>query len=346
METMVLGRTGLKVGRSGFGALPIQRLTLKDGADLLRKAYDRGFTFFDTARGYSDSEEKLGRALSRVRDKIIIATKTHAKSRNDVMANIATSLEKLKTDHVDILQLHNPSPLPDPGDPQGVYAGLIEAKEKGMTRFIGISNHSFDIALQAVKSGNYDTVQYPLSSLSNEKDLSLIPICKEHSVGCIAMKAISGGLITDVRTTFAFLRRFDNVLPIWGIQRELELEQFTALEADPPVLDDALWKQIEKDRRELSGKFCRGCGYCLPCTAGIQINMAARMSLLLRRAPYGNFLTGEWAEKMELVGKCTGCGKCKSRCPYELDTPELLKMNLKDYREFRKRMLESGAGVY
>ena len=336
METMILGRTGITTGRSGFGALPIQRLTVEAAVNLLHKALEHGFTFFDTARAYSDSEEKLGRALGDRRTSAVIATKTNATTRTEVLTSLETSLQKLRTDYVDILQLHNPNPLPDSDDPESAYAGLLEARRRGMTRFIGISNHGFDLALKAVQSGRYDTLQYPLSSLSNEKDLSIIDVCRKHDCGLIAMKAIAGGLIANVATTFAFLRQYDNVLPIWGIQREAELEQFVALEADPPNLDAALRAQIERDRRELSGKFCRGCGYCMPCAANIPINWAARMSLLLRRAPSQTFLTEEWAEKMERIDACTACGACTSRCPYGLDTPNLLKENLKDYREFRE----------
>jgi predicted aldo/keto reductase-like oxidoreductase len=335
METMLLGRTGITTGRSGFGALPIQRLTIDAAVNLLHKAFDRGFTFFDTARMYSDSEEKLGRAFNGKRDKVIFATKTSATTRAEVLTSVETSLQKLHTDYIDILQLHNPNPLPDAGDPDSAYAGLLEAKRKGMVHFVGISNHGFDNALKAVRSGLFDTLQYPLSSLSNERDLSIIDVCKKHGCGLIAMKAISGGLIANVATTFAFLRQYDNVLPIWGIQRESELEQFVALEANPPKLDAELRALIEKDRRELSGKFCRGCGYCQPCAADIPISWAARMSLLLRRAPSQNFLTEEWAAKMDRIDACTGCNACKSRCPYGLDTPNLLKENLKDYREFR-----------
>jgi len=239
MDTMILGRTGITTGRSGFGALPIQRLTMDAAVNLLRKAFDNGFTFFDTARAYSDSEEKLGMALGDKRDKIIIATKTFAINRIDVIKSIETSLQKLKTDYIDIVQLHNPNPLPDADDPESAYAGLLEAKHKGMLRFIGITNHRFDNAVKAVQSGLYDTLQYPLSSLSNGKDLSIIDICEKQNCGLIAMKAISGGLITNVATTFAFLRQYNNVLPIWGIQRETELMQFVSLEANPPKLDAA-----------------------------------------------------------------------------------------------------------
>ncbi len=334
MEKMRLGRTGLIVSRSGFGALPIQRVSFEEARLLLRKAYDNGIDFFDTARGYTDSEEKIGYSLADVRNNIVIATKTGATDKKTLFEHLETSLKNMKTDYVDILQLHNPEKLPDPDDPDGLYAALLEAKKKGMVRFIGITNHKLSLAIEAATSGLYDTVQFPLSSISSEEDLKLIDVCKKHDVGLIAMKALSGGLITNAASAFAFLRQFDNVLPIWGVQRERELDEFLSFEKNPPVLDEKMWSIIEKDRKELAGSFCRGCGYCMPCPAGIPIPMAARMSLLLRRAPYQQFITDEWKKKMELITECQECGQCTSHCPYGLDTPGLLKEMLDDYRQF------------
>lgn len=336
MDKIKLGRTNLMVSRSGFGALPIQRISFDEAKNLLRKAYDNGINFFDTARSYTDSEEKIGYALSDVRHNIIIATKSHAKDKKTLFEHLETSLKNLKTDYIDIYQLHNPKELPDPDDPDGLCSGLLEAQKKGMIRFIGITNHRLDLALEAAKSELYDTIQFPLSSLSSDEDLKLVEECKKRDIGVIAMKALSGGLITNVSTTFAFLRQFDNVVPIWGIQRESELDEFIELEKNPPALDENMWKIIEQDRKELQGSFCRGCGYCLPCPADIPIPMAARMSLLLRRSPYQKYLSDKWEEQMNRIENCTDCGHCKAHCPYELDTPELLKLMLEDYREFKK----------
>ncbi|WP_298841496.1 aldo/keto reductase [Clostridium sp.] len=334
MDKIKLGRTNLMISRSGFGALPVQRVSFDVAKNILRKAYDNGINFFDSARAYSDSEEKIGYSLSDIRPNIIIATKTHAKDKKTLLEHLHTSLKNLKTDYIDIYQLHNPDVLPDPEDPEGLYAGLMEAKNMGLVRFIGITNHKLKNAMDAAESGLYDTIQFPLCSLSSENDLLLIKKCKEKNVGLIAMKALSGGLITNAASAFAFLRQFDNVVPIWGIQRETELDEFISLEKNPPLLDDAMWSIINKDRSELSGDFCRGCGYCLPCPAGIEIPTCARISLLLKRAPYQAFLDDSFKEKMELIKNCIQCGHCKNHCPYKLDTPNLLKRELKNYSEF------------
>jgi predicted aldo/keto reductase-like oxidoreductase len=334
MEKIRLGRTNLSVSRCGFGALPIQRVPMAGAVRLLRRAFDAEINFFDTARYYSDSEEKIGCALAGVRSDIVIATKTMAAGRKDVLASLEISLKNLRSDYVDILQLHNPATLPDIGDPESSYAGLVEARGKGLARFIGISCHKRSNATAAVSSGAYDTVQFPLSTLSSEEDVSLAGLCRERDCGFIAMKALSGGLITNAATSFAFLRQFDNVLPIWGIQLDRELDEFIAFEKNPPVLDQAMREAIEKDRKELSGSFCRGCGYCMPCPAGIEISWTARMTLLLRRAPYRNFLSDEWRKKMLLIKECLHCGECMAKCPYGLDTPALLEKNLDDYERF------------
>ncbi len=334
MDKIKLGQTNLMVSRSGFGALPIQRVTFEAAKSILRKAYDNGINFFDTARMYSDSEEKIGYALADVRSKIIIATKSHAKDKKSLFTHLETSLKNLKTDYIDIYQLHNPKDLPNPADSESIYAGLLEAKQKGMIRFIGITNHNIKTAIQAAESKLYDTIQFPLSSLSADDDLKLIDVCKEKGIGVIAMKGLSGGLITNAATTFTFLRQYDNLVPIWGIQRISELDEFIALEKNPPVLDEAMWKIIRQDRIELAGDFCRGCGYCMPCPAGIEIPTQARISLLLNRSPYQKFLEDSFKEKMDLIDQCIECGHCKQNCPYGLDTPNLLKRELKKYYDF------------
>jgi predicted aldo/keto reductase-like oxidoreductase len=334
MSTMKLGKTGLTVCRSGFGALPLQRLDVREAVGLLRRAHENGINFFDTARMYTDSEEKIGLAFEHERYGVIIATKTTALTRTDALASIETSLAGLRTDYIDIMQLHNPETLPDPADPESAYAGLAEARGRGVVRYIGISSHNLQRALAAARSGLYDTVQFPLSSLSSDAELALAAVCRESGCGLIAMKPMAGGLITGAATTFAFLRQFANVLPIWGMQRDSELTEILAFEATPPQLDEWLWKSIRKERFELSGRFCRGCGYCMPCPQGIQINWAARMSLLLRRAPYRTFLTDEWRDRMRAIRSCVKCGLCGSKCPYNLDPPSLLEENLADYERF------------
>ena len=333
MKTVTLGKTGITVNKNGFGALPIQRITKEEAARLLRKAYDNGINLFDTARAYTDSEEKIGYALSDVRNHIFITTKTAAKNAEGFWKDLETSLSLLKTDHVDVYQFHNPSVCPKPGDGSGLYEAMEKAKEQGKIRFIGITNHSLAVANEAIESGLYDTLQFPFCYLCSDKDIALVESCKAHNMGFIAMKALSGGLITNSAAAYAFEDQYDNVLPIWGVQREHELDEFLGYIENPPVMTDEIRALIENDRKQLYGSFCRACGYCMPCPVGIEINTCARMSLLLRRSPSASHLSPEGQAKMMKIKDCLHCNSCMSKCPYGLNTPELLARNPKDYEE-------------
>lgn len=333
MDMVRLGKTGLVVPKNGFGALPVQRVPMEGAVRLLFRAYEGGFRFFDTARSYSDSEEKLGEALGSVRKNIYIATKTPAKNGEELKRDLETSLCRLKTDYVDLYQFHNPAFCPKPGDGSGLYEAMAQAKEEGIVRHIGITNHRLNVAREAIESGLYETLQFPFSYLASEQELALAGLCHEADMGFIAMKALSGGLITNSAAAYGYLAQFDYVLPIWGIQRERELDEFLSYMEKPPVLDEERKAVIERDRSQLSGNFCRGCGYCMPCPAGIEINTCARMSLLIRRSPSKKQLTPEAQAMMKKIENCLHCNACAKKCPYGLDTPRLLEENYRDYRE-------------
>ena len=332
MEHVVLGKTGLKVNKNGFGALPIQRISKEDAVALLQKAFQNGINYFDTARAYSDSEEKMGAALHEVRDQIIISTKTAAQNGEDLRKDLEMSLEKLQTDYIDLYQFHNPAFCPKPGDGSGLYEAALEAKEQGKIRHIGITNHRIAVAKEAVLSGLYETLQFPFSYLASEEEVELVELCRQKEVGFIAMKGLAGGLIHNSASAYAFMcqPQFAHVEPIWGIQREWELDEFLSYQEQAPELNEALLAEIQKDKDQLAGEFCRGCGYCMPCPAGIEINNCARMSLMLRRAPQEAWLSEEWQEKMKKIENCS----CMKKCPYGLNTPELLKRNYEDYKTF------------
>ena len=333
MEYIRLGKTGLLVTKNGFGALPVQRVDTNGACRLLRRAYESGINYFDTARAYTDSEEKIGLALSDVRKEIIISTKTGAKTAQGFWKDLQTSLEKLRCDYIDIYQFHNPSFCPRPGDGTGLYEAMLEAKAKGLIRHIGITAHRLSVAREAVESGLCETLQFPFSYLASKAEEALVWLCHERDVGFICMKALAGGLITNSAAAYAYLAQFP-VAPIWGIQREGELDEFLSYNENPPKMTEALADFIERERVELSGEFCRGCGYCMPCPAGIEINTCARMSLLLRRSPTEGHLSEKSRAMMQKIEGCLHCGKCKAACPYGLDTPALLEKNYLDYKTF------------
>lgn len=336
MEKMILGRTGLEISRSGFGALPIQRVSFEEAARLLNRALDAGINYIDTARAYSDSEAKIGAGIGNRRSEFFIATKTHAKTGEALKKDLETSLREMKTDVIDVYQFHNPGFVPVPGGEDGLYDAAVQARREGKIRFIGITQHSIERAFQAVNSGLYDTMEYPFNHLSTERDRELVRLCGGKNVGFVAMKALSGGLVTDARLPFVFLREYANVVPIWGFQKMEELNQIIDMEQNPPVRTNEIDRLIERDRRELSGAFCRSCGYCLPCPADIKIPQANRMMQLLGRAVWQNYVTAEWQREMEKIENCVHCGACAKRCPYGLKPYESMREQLKGYREFVK----------
>ncbi len=333
MKNITLGSTGITTPQNAFGALPIQRDDMDSAIKLLRRAYDGGITFFDTARAYSDSEEKIGNALSDVRKNIFIATKTMALTPDEMKQQLETSLSLLKTDYIDIYQFHCAPRCISPDDGSGMYEQMLDFKRQGIVRHIGITAHKIGVAEESIESGLYETLQFPFSYLSGERELALAEKCREKNMGLIAMKGLAGGIITDSKMAYAFIGQFDNVLPIWGIQRENELDEWLSYMENPPAMTDEIAAAIDKDRQELAHNFCRGCGYCMPCPMGIEINNCARMSLMLRRAPSKAWLSEQWQENMKKIENCINCGRCKSKCPYELDTPALLKANYEDYKK-------------
>ena len=332
MKNITLGKTGIVTPQNAFGALPIQRVDKAEAVKILRKAYDGGMTYFDTARAYTDSEEKMGAGFEGMRDKIVIASKTHASDEKTFWEHLETTLKNLKTDYLDLYQLHCVPKCYRPDDGSGLYEAMLKAKEQGKIRHIGITAHKIGVAEEIVESGLYETLQFPFSYLATDRDLALVKKCEEANMGFIAMKGLSGGLLTNSKACMAFMSQY-SALPIWGIQKETELDEWLSFFKEEAVMTDEIREVIEKDRKELLGDFCRGCGYCSPCTVDIQINACARMSLMIRRAPSKMWLTEKWQQEMMKIENCVECGECKTRCPYELDIPTLLRKNLADYKD-------------
>jgi len=335
MKNITLGSTGITVPQNGFGALPIQRISKEKAVKLLRRAYLGGMRYYDTARAYTDSEEKLGAAFGDGwvrREDVYIATKTAATTPEEFWKDLETSLKLLKTDYIDIYQFHNLSVCYRPEDGTGMYECMLDAKARGKIRHIGATAHKIGVAREIVESGFYETLQYPMSYLAEEKEVELVRMCQQRNMGFVCMKGLAGGLITNARAAMAFVNQFDGLIPIWGIQRERELDDWLSFMDETPSLDDELHAYIEQERQELMGSFCRGCGYCMPCTVGIEIDQCNRMSLMIRRAPSAAWLDERWRAEMAKIDNCVDCRLCVSKCPYELDVPNLLRKNLEDYR--------------
>lgn len=331
MKKITLGKTGLSVSKPAFGALPIQRADKETAVKILRRALEGGINYFDSANGYTDSEEKLGAAFAGVpRESYVISTKSAGRDKETVAKHIDLSLQRLQSDYIDIFQFHMVQEMPN----EGMLEAAREAKAAGKIHHIGVTSHDIELAFELVKSGLFETMQFPFSYLSGEKEFELVKLCAEQNVGFIAMKGLAGGLLTKARICHAFMETQPNAVPIWGIQHMHELEEWLALAEENPALDDEMRAVIEKDREELAGSFCRGCGYCMPCPAGIAISSCARMSLLLRRSPWQPLMSDRTREQMNKITECLHCGQCKSKCPYGLDASELMPAMLEDYNAF------------
>ncbi|MFI3116247.1 MAG: aldo/keto reductase [Clostridia bacterium] len=337
MRKVLLGRTGIEATCQSFGVLPLQRTEMSEAVKILQRAYEGGINFYDTARAYSDSEEKIGNAFTpSMREKIFIATKSNKTTKDAVLEEIQTSLKLLKTDYVDILQAHNLKATIDVEDENSAYGALIEAKKRGYCRYIGITSHRAGVITEGIESGLYDTVQFPMSYLSDDSDLSIVKQAQDKNIGFIAMKALAGGAITSGKAAAAFMEAHPWILPIWGVQHMHEIEEFIEFGKNPPKLSDPdVAKIIETDRVELAGNFCRACGYCKPCTVcpDMEMNVTMRMPLNIKRAPVKNFITEHYQKQMKMIEECIDCGACKKRCPYGLDIPTVLRENLESYKE-------------
>ena len=334
MKNITLGSTGITVPQNGFGCLPIQRDDIDTAVKLVKKAYENGMKFFDTARAYSDSEIKVGLAFEGIdRNSYYIATKTQSRDVDGFWKDLYQSLENLKTDYVDIYQFHMVDRCYKPNDGTGMYEAMLEAKQKGLIKHIGITTHQCGVAKEIIESHLYETLQYPLSYLAGDIELDLVEGCKKANMGFIAMKGLAGGLLTNSKACYAYMTQFDNVIPIWGIQRESELDEWLAFFKETVTLDDSIKTFIEKDKKELGFDFCRGCNYCAPCTVGIKIFQCARMSQMIRRSPSESWLSDTWQKEMNKINACIDCGLCKTRCPYGLNIPTLLRKNLEDYNK-------------
>ncbi len=338
METTTLGRTGLTVSRIAMGCIPIQRLSRADAVTLLRKAFDHGVTFYDTAHVYTDSEEKIGDAFGGgLREKIVIATKAMAKTYDDVTKQLEESLRRLKTDRIDLYQWHNPSSIA--AEEHGPYQAMLDAKKAGKIRFIGLTNHNLARAREAIRGGAYDTLQYPLSVLSSEDEVAMTQECRDAGMGFIAMKAMCGGLLADGEAAFRFLNQYPHIVPIWGIEKWEELNQFLELAKHPGGYTDAMRAEAEALRARYGDHFCRGCGYCLPCPAGIELPIVMRMDCFITRNAPGTQFSELRQKQMAKIDNCMTCGACTSRCPYQLDAPSIIKKQRKHYLAAYKEYL-------
>jgi predicted aldo/keto reductase-like oxidoreductase len=335
LNTVKLEGTDLEVSEVGFGGIPIIPLPTNEAVSIVKYCFDLGITFFDTANMYLTSEEKIGTALQTVRDKAVIATKTTQRDVNGTTAHIDTSLKQLKTDWIDIYQFHNVSnqeALQQILAPQGAYEAACKARDAGKIRFIGISSHSIPTAMEALKTGRFQTLQFPFNFIENDPQNELFPFARQNDVGIIGMKPLGGGLLESAGLCFGFLRQHPHVVPIPGIRAKKEADEIIELYRHPQLLTNSDLKEMKNIQTVLGEKFCHRCEYCMPCEQGVQIPSVLIFKAVAKRlSPDG---VSAWLGKaMESVAECIECGQCEEKCPYGLPIGDLLKENLALYKE-------------
>lgn len=339
MKRIRLGKTGLMVSRIGFGGIPIQRLTEPEAIRIVQRCLELGVTFLDTANGYTTSEARIGRALGALpggREQVILATKTMARDRATALEHLELSLKRLNVETIDLWQLHNVSSLEayeqvlGPGGALEAARGALEA---GKVRHVGLTSHSLDVALEAVPSGLFETVQFPFNFVTNEPADRLLPLAREHDVGFIAMKPLGGGMLSNAKLAIKYLLQFDHVVPDPGIERLEEIEEIVEIAAGSWALTDEERRDIEFIREEVGVRFCRRCGYCEPCPQGVRVSLVMNVPNMLRRMPVERFASGPLGEAILTGRDCIECGECEEKCPYQLPIREMIVENIEFYEQ-------------
>lgn len=335
MRYVTLGRTGLQVSEVGFGCIPIIRLSTAEAVKVLRRGYERGITLFDTANMYLDSEEKIGAAFDGIRTKLVFASKTLKRDSVGAEADIDLSLKRLRTDYIDLFQIHQLSLESDyhaTMGPKGLLETILRAKQAGKIRHIGVTSHSLDMAVRLVKTGLFSTVQFPFNFIETKPIEELHPTARQEGMGILCMKPFGGGVLDNAPLCFKFLRQFPDVIPLPGFDAIEQVDQVTAFyDIENEVLPEDL-VAMEKYRSELGQQFCRRCEYCQPCEQGVMITPAMGYPIVARRMSGGK-AAGFLVKAMQSVENCTECGECMKRCPYCLPIPEMLKKHLALYEQ-------------
>ncbi|MFC2020255.1 aldo/keto reductase [Chloroflexota bacterium] len=343
MEMIRLGKTELMVSKLGFGGIPIQRRTEDEAVAVVRKALDMGINFIDTANGYTTSEEHIGKAVAGRRGKVIIATKSHSRTREGVEENLKLSLKRLDTEYIDLYQFHN---IADSDSLNkilasgGAMALLEEAKRAGVVKHIGVSSHSMDTAKEMVKSGRFETIMFPFNFIASESADELLPLAREHDVGFIAMKPLGGGMLDNATIAFKYLFQFPNVVPIPGIEKVEEMEEIVRVLEGAQQMTEAEEDDMQRLRDELGSRFCRACDYCQPCTEGIPISTVLRIDSFAKRMPPERLFSEAVDKGMERAVNCTECGECETRCPYHLPIPGMIAEQVEWYQEEKRKYQE------
>ena len=337
MKSVPLGKTGLTISEVGFGGIPIIRLDEQSALAVLHRAYEVGITFYDTANAYRDSEKKIGLAFRHVRDKVILATKTIRRDAPGAVEQLENSLRMLKTDYIDIYQLHQISQDEDwdrATAPGGVMEAVVKAKEQGKIRCLGVTSHNLAMAVRLVKTGLFGTVQFPFNFIEDAAKDELHAAARERGMGILAMKPFAGGMIDNARIAFTFLRQYPDVLVLAGFDSPERVDEVASFYEHSNSVTAEDLKLMEKYRLELGKQFCRRCEYCQPCPQGVMITPAMGYKVIAARM--SPKVAVEFSKiPMESISLCTECRECIDRCPYDLPIPDILKVHYDLYEQHK-----------
>ena len=346
MKKVRLGKTGINVSQIGFGGIPIQRLSEVDAINVVRRCIELGLDFIDTANAYTTSEERIGKAISVQRENLVIATKTLARTSEEVKEHLELSLKRLRTNYIDLYQLHNVSDLDAwklIREKNGPLTTLEEAKRQGVIRHIGATSHSLDMAKELVKSGIFETIMFPFNFITHEAADELLPLTRINDVGLIAMKPLEGGRLQNVGLAFKYLCQFSDVVTIVGIEKVGEIEEIVEILKGPLSVEELDKLEIERQRREMGSLFCRRCDYCQPCTTDIPISLVMDYPSLVRRLPPERIYSDSdfIDDAMQKAANCTKCGDCEKRCPYGLPIQDMLDKYVRQHLAGKSVYLEN-----
>ena len=328
MEYRILGKTGLKISRMGFGGIPIQRIDAQGTKALMQQLAEAGVNYIDTARGYTVSEQFLGEALEGIRDKFVLATKSMSRTKEAMAADIETSLGNLRTDHIELYQVHNPNmeQLEQVIAEGGALEALMEAKAAGKIGHIGLTAHSLEVFEKALTLDWVETIMFPYNIVETQGE-ALIAACTEKNIGFIDMKPLAGGAIEDATLAMRFVVANPNVtVVIPGMADPAEIEQNLAAVNNEAPLSEEEQAGIEQVRAQLGTQFCRRCNYCAPCTVGIAIPNVFLMQGYLERYGLADWAQGRYDAMPVKASAYIQCGACEPRCPYQLPIREMLKV--------------------
>ena len=340
METIRLGKTNMIISRLGFGGIPIQRVTEDEAIAVVRKCLERGITFLDTANAYTTSEERIGKAIARQRDRLTIATKTGARDRAGAEKHLKLSLQHLQTKYIDLYQFHGVNDLKSLDmvlSLDGPMTMAKEAKRAGTIRHIGITSHQMDVAKKAIQSDLFETIMFPFNFITHEASDQLLPLARKHNVGFIAMKPLAGGMLSNITIAFKYLLQFPDIVAIPGIEKVPEIEEIVQVFKGSREITQTEQLEMQRLRKELGTKFCHRCDYCQPCNNEIQISNVLTINSFAKRLPADRLFSGWLVGAMEKASNCTECGECEERCPYHLPIREMIAQNVKWYHDEKKK---------